>query len=130
MNSLMLLIYPAAIGVSIMLERQAKGQKSQIALELARLGHPVPPVHPRIQILEALLNIAIGIVMVVPAVQGFWMIFCAPRLMAQAGPGMGEFYSVLLAAGLTLVFLGSKALRQNLLCRREASQQVRADGGN
>jgi hypothetical protein len=123
----MFLIYLAAMGVSILLERQKKRQESQIALEFARLGYPVPPVQPRIQTLEALLNIAIGIVMVVPAVQGFGMIFSNPWLMAQTGPGMGEFFGVLLAAGLTLIFLGSKALRQNLIRRREASRQVRAD---
>jgi hypothetical protein len=123
----MFLIYLTAMGVSILLERQAKRQKSQIDLELARLGFPVPPEQPRIQTLEALLNIAIGTVLVVPAVHGFWMIIRSPMLLAQSRPGMGDFYSILLAAGVTLMFLGSKALRQNLLHRRNTSEEGRAD---
>lgn len=125
MHSLMFLMYLTAMGISILLERQAKRQKSQIDLELARLGFPVPPVQPRIQTLEALLNIAIGFVVLVPAVQGSWVMFSSPGLVARAGPGMGEFYSVLLAAGLTLIFLGSKALRQNLIYRRNVTQHTR-----
>jgi hypothetical protein len=35
---------------------------------------------------------------------------------------MGDFYSVLLAAGVTFMFLGSKTLRQNLIHRRNVSQ--------
>jgi hypothetical protein len=122
MSSLVFLIYLAAMGVSILLGRQATRQKREIALELARLGHPLPGVRPRIQILEALLSIAIGGVLIVPAVQGFWMIFRTPLLVAQTGPGMGDFYSVLLAAGVTFMFLGSKTLRQNLIHRRNVSQ--------
>lgn len=122
MSSLVFLIYLAAMGVSILLGRQATRQKREIALELARLGHPLPGVRPRIQILEALLSIAIGGVLIVPAVQGFWMIFRTPLLVAQTGPGMGDFYSILLAAGVTLMFLGSKTLRQNLIHRRNVSR--------
>jgi hypothetical protein len=40
---------------------------------------------------------------------------------------MGDFYSILLAAGVTLMFLGSKALRQNLLYRKNISQKAPAD---
>lgn len=127
MHSLMFLIYLTAMVVSILLERQAKRQKSQIDLELARLGCPLPTGPPGIQILEALLNISIGTVLVVPAVHGFWMIVRSPMLLAQRDPGMGDFYSILLAAGVTLMFLGSKALRQNLLHRRNASEKGRAD---
>ena len=121
MSSLVFLIYLAAMGVSILLGRQAKRQQREIALELARLGRPLPGVRTRIQILEALLSIAIGGVLIVPAVQGFWMIFRAPLPVEQTGPGMGDFCSILLAAGVTLMFLGCKTLRQNLINRRNVS---------
>ena len=122
MSSLVFLIYLAAMGVSILLGRQAKRQQREIALELARLGRPLPGVRTRIQILEALLSIAIGGVLIVPAVQGFWMIFRTPLLVAQTGTGMGDFYSILLASGVTLMFLGCKTLRQNLINRRNVSR--------
>jgi hypothetical protein len=124
MNSLMFLIYLAAVGVSIVLERQAKRQKSGIALECARLGLPVPPARPKIQTLEALLNIAIGGVLVVPAVFGFWLILREPFIRENTGAGMIDFYSLLLAAGLTLMYLGGEALRQNLIHRRDVSQKM------
>jgi hypothetical protein len=119
MNSLMFLMYVTGIGVSIVLERQSKRQKCEIALECARLGLPLPPVRPRIQTLEALLSIAIGIVLLIPAVQGFWMIFSDTWFRAHVEPGFGDFYSVLIAAGVTLIFLGCKALRENLIERRD-----------
>lgn len=130
MTSLMFLIYLSAMGVFLVLERQGKRQKREIALECARLGLPLPSPRPKIQTLEALLNIAIGVVMILPAASGFWMMFQSPLLMAQSGPGAADFFSVLLAAGLTLIFLGSKALRQNLIHRRNASQRVRRDRGS
>jgi hypothetical protein len=37
-----------------------------------------------------------------------------------------NFYSVLLSTGLTLVYLGGRALRQNMIYRRNVT--MRADG--
>lgn len=127
MNSLMFLMYLAAMGVSIALGRQAKRQRSEIALEYVRLGIPLPPVRPKIQTLEALLNITIGIVMLVPAVLGFWLILREPFIRALTGPGMIDLYIVFLAAGLTLMFLGGQALLQNIMYRGNVAQRVRAD---
>ena len=127
MNSLTFLIYLSAMGVSILLRRQAKRQKSEIARECARPGCPLPAGRPSIQTLEALLNISIGTVLFVPAMHGFWMIFRSPFFSTYTGPEMGDFYSILLAAGVTLMFLGSKALRQNLLYRKNISQKAPAD---
>ncbi len=138
MTSLMFLMYLAAMGVSITLERQARRQKREIALEYTRLGLPLPPLRPKIQTLEALLNIAIGILMLVPPAQGFWLILHEPFISAHTGagipgtpglPGITDFYIVLLAAGLTLVFLGGQALMQNIALRRNNSQHARADRG-
>jgi hypothetical protein len=121
MNSLMWLVYLTAMGVSIALERQSRRQKAEIALECAKSGLPLPPSRPKVQALEALLSIAIGLVMLVPALLGFWMIVSVPFIRGNTGQGMIDFYIVLLAAGLTLVFLGGKALRQNLTDRRRLS---------
>ena len=55
------------------------------------------------------------------------MIFRSPFFSTYTGPEMGDFYSILLAAGVTLMFLGSKALRQNLLYRKNISQKAPAD---
>ena len=78
MNSLMWLVYLTAMGVSIALERQSRRQKAEIALECAKSGLPLPPSRPKVQALEALLSIAIGLVMLVPALLGFWMIVNGP----------------------------------------------------
>ena len=127
MNSLLFLIYAAAMGVYVVLERQAKRQKSETALGCARLGLRLPPARPKIQALEALLNITIGIVLILPAVFGFRQILREPFVRAHTEPAIVNFCSVLLSAGLTLIYLGGRALRQNMLHRRNAA--MRADGG-
>jgi hypothetical protein len=127
--SLMFLIYLSAMGVSIALEKQSRRQKAEIALECARHGLTLPPSRPKVQILEALLSIAIGIVMLVPAVLGFWLILYEPFIRADTAPGMVDFYIVFLAGGLTLMFLGGQALRQNIIHFRNVSPRVRADRG-
>jgi hypothetical protein len=125
--SLMFLIYLSAMGVSVALEKQSKRQKAEIALECARHGLTLPPSRPKVQILESLLSIAIGIVMLVPAVLGFWLILHEPFIRAHTAPEMVDFYVVFLAGGLTLMFLGGQALRQNLIYRRNVSPRVQAD---
>jgi hypothetical protein len=127
MNSLLFLIYVTAMGVYVVLERQAKRQKSETALECARLGLRLPPARPKIQALEALLNITIGFVMIFPAVFGFWQIWREPFLRAHTEPAIVNFYSVLLSAGLTLMYLGWRALRQDIIHRRNVT--MRADAG-
>jgi hypothetical protein len=127
MNSLLFLVYVTAMGVYVILERQAKRQKSETALECARLGLHLPPARPKIQALEALLNITIGFVMIFPAGFGFWLIFREPFIRAHTEPVIVNFYSVLLSTGLTLVYLGGRALRQNMIYRRNVT--MRAHGG-
>jgi hypothetical protein len=123
----MFLMYISAIGVSIALESQARRQRLEIARECARLGLPITPSGPKIQMLESLLNIVTGVMMITPAASGFILVLGEPAIAARTEPGIGEFYSVLLAGGLTLLFLGGKALRENLRQRRQPSQPA---GGN
>ncbi|HEX7573756.1 MAG TPA: hypothetical protein VF514_11725, partial [Bacteroidota bacterium] len=55
---------------------------------------------------------------------GFWLILREPFIRENTGPGMIDFYSLLLAAGQTLMYVGGKALRQNLIHRRDVSQKM------
>ncbi|HMK39517.1 MAG TPA: hypothetical protein VK569_09255 [Bacteroidota bacterium] len=114
MNHFLILIYLAALGVSIALEMQSRKHRAGIALECARAGIPLPPERPKIETLEALLNIAIGLVLLAPAAMTAWSIFTDTGLREHTPPGMGDFYAFLIAAGVTLIILGGIALGQNI----------------
>ncbi len=118
MTSLMILIYIAAVGVAVAFQRQSKRQKAEIALTCARLGLELPPSRPKVRTLEALLNIAIGIVLLIPGASGFRLMLQDPAVRVQTGERMIDFYAVLIAAGLTLIVLGGAALRANIIYRR------------
>jgi len=128
MKSLMFLIYLSAMGVAILLRQQSRRQKAETALESARLGLRLPPSRPRVQVLESLLNMAIGLIMAVPAALGFWAIFSDSGVRGIMEPNLGDLFIVLIAGGLTLVFLGGAALRQNLAHRRDFPQPGKSAG--
>jgi hypothetical protein len=124
MNSLLILIYIAAAGVSAVLRIQARREKGEIMLECARKGIPLPESGPRIRILESLLNMAAGIVLLVPPVIWFNILLRGPVTGENSGAGMIDFNIFLLAGGLTLVVLGGTALLANLKRGRRISNQA------
>jgi hypothetical protein len=121
MSSMLILIYLSAMGVSIVLERQEKRQRSEIAHACARVGLSLPSPRPGVQIPEALLGIALGMVLLLPAAIEFWLVVSDPLIRSNTGAGMIDFNIALLAAGVTLMVLGSKSLILNLKFRRKAS---------
>jgi hypothetical protein len=127
MSSMLILIYLSAMGVSIALERQEKRQRSEIALACARLGLSLPHPQPRVQMLEALLAISLGIILLSPALMEFRLVLSDPVIRSSIGAGMIDFNIALLAAGATLMFLGSRGVIMNLEFRRKAPSHVRKE---
>lgn len=112
-------IYVTAIIVSLILHRQERRHRSELALEYQHLGRPTPALRPRLPMLESWLNVVLGIFLAF----GFGTLFLwtnfsrlrefpqDPRLAPQSFEW--EFTSVILATGIALVILGIQSLIQN-----------------
>jgi len=103
MTSLVFLIYFSSVGVSIVLGRQSRRHRSEMALECAIRGIVLPRSKPKIQRFGALVCISTGAVTAASAAQAFVVILRDAHFREIMAPETVDFYSFLLAAGLTLV---------------------------
>ncbi len=106
---MVLAIFLAGMGVAIVLRRQEKIHWLQLELEYRRAGFDIPKPVPRLSRLEAWINIAMGILLLIAGSSVVVQILNMPEF-----PGTGSmlpFASLILAGGATLVILGAKALK-------------------
>jgi hypothetical protein len=101
------------VGVSIALGRQSRRHRSEMALECAIRGIVLPRSKPKIQRFGAFVCISTGAVTAASAAQAFVVILRDAHFREIMAPETVDFYSFLLAAGLTLVSAGVVALRAN-----------------
>ena len=114
MNSLGPLVYLVAAGVYLVLRRQSKAHRREIALEYIRLGTPPPPARPKVEMLEALLTTTIGLMMTGFAGSMIVTFLGDDVVRKILDPGLVVWLAVLIAGGLTLIILGSRAIRDNM----------------
>ena len=118
MNNLLGLIYLTAMGVFLVLRRQERSQKREIEFEYNHLGLSAPPRRPKIQPLEAILNVAIGFMLTAFGIFGAYLMAHVPDSNPADATGTRTLFSVSLAGGLTLIVLGVQAFRQNVSYRK------------
>ncbi len=106
---MVLAIFLAGVGVALVLKRQEKIHWLQLELEYRRAGFDIPKPVPRLSRLEAWVNIAVGILLLVAGSSSVVMILRAPELPWTQSPL--PIASLILAGGATLVVLGTKALK-------------------
>ncbi len=104
-----LAIFLVAMGVAQILKRQEKIHWLQLEIEYRRAGFDIPGPVPRLSKLEAWLNIAVGILLLVMGSSFVVMILKIPELPALRSTL--PFASLILAGGATLAILGTRALR-------------------
>ena len=121
MNNLMVLVYLAALGVSLVLRKQSTTHRRELKAEYDRLGIPMPASRPKIPMLESGLTIAMGLLLTIGG--GFFLLTLAsvPVPAIRSDPGLWSGSGVMIAAGLTLTVLGGEALRQNVRLRKSGS---------
>lgn len=112
-----LLVFIAAVAVSIILQRQAAKHRREISLESERLGIAIPHRRPKIRALEALLNIDIGCILAGFGAMQIWIMIAVLPPSFTEGAGMHEMSfnlwglaSLTFSGGLALLFLGARAL--------------------
>lgn len=115
---MILLIFTASVVVTIILGRQERRHRMEMAWEYERRGIPVPPVRPKLRRTEAGLNIGLGMLLLF-----FGTVMLAANLKSiEQGGGMpggtGHFpgseiweqAAFYWAGGLALIILGIRAL--------------------
>ncbi len=115
-----LVIFLVATGMAQVLRRQEKIHWLQLELEYRRAGFDIPKPVPRLSKLEAWLNIAVGILLLVAGSSFVVMILKIPDL-----PGVRSMLtlaSLILAGGATLGILGTRALRIHAIVRPRGPQ--------
>ncbi len=113
MTSLMFLIYFSSVGVAIVLRRQARRHREEMASECERRGITFPRSGPEVQMPGGLACILTGVVIAAPAADAFIQILRNARFGEIMAPETVDFYSFLFAAGLTLISAGCMRLRLN-----------------
>ena len=101
-------VFVAAIVVSLVLDRQQRKQRLDMKIAFERLGWELPPARPRIQRLEALASIVLGVGSFLFGGLVLHALLDDPAGGAEFG---GDYLAaLLLAAGIVLVIVGAKAL--------------------
>jgi hypothetical protein len=119
---MILLVFVAAVLVSVFLERQARQHKIQRGVEYERRGIPVPPPRPKLKRTEAWLNLGLGVLLGLVSLMFAWAGFgtmnVAERMPDHASTindsavRMIEGGAFFLASGIALARLGWKAIRE------------------
>jgi hypothetical protein len=107
-----ILIFVAAVAVSLVLERQRRRHRYEIRQEFERLSWELPKPEPRIPMLESCLNVLLGMIMLV-----FGILIL--RAYTDLKPGMavsgwGNMVALFVSSGIALVIVGGMAVWQNV----------------
>jgi|GEM_PF-3091751 len=129
MTSLLFLIYFASVGVSIVLGRQSGRHRAGMALECHRRGIIPPRSRPKVQTLEALVCISIGVIIATPAAHAFLINLRDAGFREIMAPETEDFYIFVFAAGLTLIATGCMALLSNRGSGSDAPARRMGDAG-
>ena len=120
-----LLIFIAALTVSIALQRQGARHRRELAFGAERLRITLPVRPPKVRGLEAILGINLGCILAGFGAMQVWMITSVlPRIPRDGGASDGASFnswassSLTLAGGLALLYLGGRALLDNIRFRR------------
>ena len=105
---MMLLIFIAAVGVSIALERQERHHLLEQALEYKRLGWEMPVPVPRLSRIEGWINVAFGVILLGAGGWLGWVVIRIPH--PESAASTFELIALMIAAGAALTILGGKAL--------------------
>jgi hypothetical protein len=135
---MILLVFVAAMLVSILLDRQARAHRLERAAEYERLGIPIPPRRPKLKRTEAWLNVGLGLLLVglapiftLGGLQTLRLVESFPGHAADPGFDITQLIlqgSFLLASGIALAWLGWKAIRE--ITRFESGASLDQPGGS
>jgi H+/Cl- antiporter ClcA len=113
----MLAIYVSAVVVAILLRRQERRHRKELALVCEHLALPPPSQKPKLRLLECWLNILLGLFLTAGGTYFFWL-FLSISNSVREGPriavplGEWEFSAILLATGISLLFLGFRSIQE------------------
>jgi hypothetical protein len=108
---MIMLIFVSALVVSVALGRQERRHRLELEIECGRYGVDVPTLRPRIGRFEGILNVGTGSLLLVAGGAVVWILFQVPdRSMVDGAFHLGALF---IAAGLTLLVLGSRILSRN-----------------
>jgi hypothetical protein len=119
----MIIIVAIAILVSIVLERQERRHLFMESLEYLRMGKEMPKPKPKLSQLECWLNIAVGTILIIIGIGAILSHLVVVHKLPEYAMGYvrGAFveYGAILAAGIVIIILGFKSIREH---RRSSSE--------
>jgi hypothetical protein len=116
-----LLILVTGILVSIVFDRQQRRHRMELMWEYRRLNLPMPVVKPKLSALQAWLNIVLGVILTALGAVNVAMFIRHP--MIAQGKGMFSISVFFIGGGVTLIFLGTMALRERGRYRKHESDR-------
>ena len=105
-----LLIFLSGIAIWVFLERQQVRHKKEMELEYARLNFPPPPAPPGLPLLEALLNVVLGVILAGYSLVAIMTLFLDTGRYTLADEG--KLAAVIMAAGIVMITVGVRRLAQ------------------
>jgi H+/Cl- antiporter ClcA len=119
-----ILIYFAAVTVSIILDWQSKRHRFELQMAYLDLGKEMPAPTPKLQTLECWLNIILGVILTILGGLMLKAFFAMLRHFPES-PSLRQDWSfpgLIVTVGITLLILGIRALRERArFSRRQAS---------
>jgi hypothetical protein len=113
-----LLILVTGILVSIVFDRQQRRHRMELMWEYRRLNRPMPVVKPKLTALQAWLNIVLGVILTAMGAVNV-VVFLRHPMIAQ-GKGTISLSVLFIGGGITLIVLGTMALRQRRMYGKHA----------
>jgi hypothetical protein len=108
---MIMLIFVSALVVSVALGLQERRHRFELEIECGRYGVDVPALRPRIGRFEGILNVGAGSLFLIAGGAIVWILFQVPERSMVAGAfHLGALF---IAAGLTLIVLGTRILSRN-----------------
>jgi hypothetical protein len=107
-SKMIMIIFVSALLVSLALGRQERRHRLEMEIESSRYGVSAPPLRPRIGRFEGILNVGTGSLFLLAGGAVVWILFLIPDTARVAG--VLHLGALFIAAGLTLIVLGLRAL--------------------
>ncbi len=118
----MLIPYLSAVVVAVILQHQERRHQNELALLYERLGMPMPPRGPRLRKGESWVHIVVGTTLLILGSLSLTTDIAVMKDI-DVPQAQWEFSAVMLAAGVTLSFLGLRSLRENKSYERTLRDQ-------
>ena len=123
-------IFIVAVIISAFFDQQERRHKLELQIEYEKIGKKMPQEPPKLQMLESIANIMVGLLLAEIGGVGVWTFLYAVKhagqIVSQSKVGVSgevDCLSAFLAGGIALMILGVKSVRANYKFQSAKSAQ-------